>query len=236
MKLKRFYMGPVLVVSLLAAGVAVAAPETAPTAAPVPSFEQLDKELTKYKGKADLKGDTNAQLETDGLAFYCLFDLFLTVMGNPNDPRYAETRKAWDQDYGHYQDHAGFVSGIMGKNILPLLIATSDLYAKDFKHGSRFVAPRFKPEECLHPLQKEIKVDGQQDHVAWWHGTVDAKGDGKTNAARLLEIAPNWKQKGVTKEDRERFVRETLGVDAWFTKGEPGDAAKTNAPNVPKQP
>ena len=236
MMLKRSFVGTVLVFSLLAACVAVAGPETAPPAAPVPTFEQLDKELTKYKGKANLKGDSNAQLETDGLAFYCLFDLFLTVMNNPNDPHYAETRKAWDRNYNHYQDHAGFVAGIMGRNILPLLITTSDLYTKDFQHGSRFVAPRFKPEECLHPLQKEIMVDGKPDHVAWWHGGATVDGKGKTNAAILSEIAPDWKKKGVTLEDRERFVREAAGMEVWFKKSDAGGAAKGSGPNTEKKP
>jgi hypothetical protein len=235
MKFGQFVFCAVMIIVFLATRIAAAAPDAVPPTAPVPTFEQLDKELNKYKGKADLKGDINAQLETDGLAFYCLFDLFLTVMGNPDDPRHAETRKAWDKDFDHYRSHAGFVSNFMGKNLLPLLITTSDLYAKDFHEGSKFYTPHFKPEECLHPLQKEIMVDGKPDHVAWWHGAVDTKGDGKTNAARLLEIAPNWKQKGVTKEDRERFVREVLGVEVWFKKAESG-AAKTGAPDAPKKP
>lgn len=235
MKLRRFIFGAGTLLAFTAARIAAAGPDAAPPAAPVPAFEQLDRELTKYKGKADLKGDTNAHFETDGLAFYCLFDLFLTVMNDPADPRHAETRKAWDKNFNHYKDRAGFVSGIMGKNILPLLITTSDLYAKDFQHGSRFVAPRFKAEECLHPLQKEIVVDGKPDHVAWWHGAADADGDGKTNAAELQEVAPHWRQKGVTMEDRERFVREAAGAEVWFKSFDSGDA-RTGAPDVPKKP
>jgi hypothetical protein len=236
MQLKQLFVGAVMTTFLLAARTAAAAPEAAPPTAPVPTFEQLDKELNKYKGKADLKGATNAHLETDGLAFHCLFDLFLTVMNNPEDPRHAETRRAWDKNYNHYKDHAGFVSGIMGKNVLPLLITTSDLYAKDFKQGSRFVAPRFKPEECLHPLQKEIVVDGKTDHVAWWHGAAVADGKGKTNAAILLEVAPDWKQRGVTREDRELFVLEAIGVEPWFKKNDSSSTAGGNAPESQKKP
>ena len=90
-------------VRLLSVLTVVLAVTTTVWAAPIPTFEQLDRELTKYKPKANLVGETNAHLQTDSLAFYCLFDLFLTVVNDPQNPKYAETRKAWDSNYDTFQ-------------------------------------------------------------------------------------------------------------------------------------
>ncbi len=204
--------------AVLAAGMAAAAP--------IPSFEQLDKELGKYKHKADLKGETNAHLQTDNLAFYCLFDLFLTAVNNPKDPRHAETRKAWDHNYDTYQDQAGFVAKFMGRNLIPLLITTSALYAKDFREGSKFYAPRFRPEDYLHPQSTEVLCDGKTDRVAWWHGAADADGDKVSNADELKAVAPDWQKQGVTGAVRARFIHEAAGVEVWFAaKPQPEERA-----------
>ena len=230
MRAKPYILGTAVVILSVTARIAVAAPETAPPTAPVPTFEQLDKELGKYKHKADLKGETNAQLQTDNLAFYCLFDLFLTAINNPADPRHAETLKAWNHNYDTFQKQASFVSNFMGKNLIPLLITTSDLYAKDFREGSKFVAPRFRPEDYLHPLSQEVLCEGKTDHVAWWHGAADADGDKITNADELRAVAPDWQKQGVTGETRARFVREAAGVEAWFAAKPGADKAAAVGP------
>ena len=215
-------------------GVAVAllaAVETATAmAAPIPTFEQLDKELGKYKPKAHLTGETNAHLQTDALAFYCLFDLFLTAVNNPADPRCAETRKAWDHNYDTFQEQAGLVAGAMGKNLFPLLITTSERYAVDFRKGSRFWAPRFRPEDYLHPLSTEVVCGGKTDHVAWWHGSADADGDKVSNADELSAIAPDWQKEAVTEAVRARFVREAAGTEVWFAVESDGGKPAENGP------
>lgn len=217
---------------LLFAGAALLAVLAAGTAAaaPIPTFEQLDKELTKYKPKAHLKGETNAHLQADALPFYCLFDLFLTVVNNPEHPKYAETRKAWDHNYDTFQEQAGLVAGTMGKNLFPLLITASALYATDFREGSKLWAPRFRPEDYLHPLSKEVLCGGKTAHVAWWHGAADADGDKVSNAGELRAIAPDWQKQGVTEAVRARFVREAAGTEVWFAAKPDGGQVAENGP------
>lgn len=199
-------------------------------AAPIPTFEQLDKELNKYKRRANLAGDNNAQLQTDGLAFYCMFDLFLTVLQNPDHPKYLETRKAWDNNYDVFNKQAGFIARFMGRNLFPLLISTSAEYAKGFKAGSARYAPHFNPSDYIQPLTTEISVNGKTDKVAWWHGAADADGDGTSNAAELKTVVPEWRPvvceeskqgrvHGVTEADRDRFVGEALGCPNWRIAG-----------------
>lgn len=195
-------------------------------AAPIPTFDQLDKELNKYKRRANLTGESNAHLQTDGLAFYCMFDLFLTVLQNPDHPKYAETRKAWDNNYEAFNEQAGFIARFMGRNLFPLLISTSAEYAKGFKAGSTRYAPRFEPSDYIQPLTTEVSVNGKTDTVAWWHGAADADGDGTSNAAELKAVVPEWRPVesegsqrgcayGVTEADRDRFVGEALGCSSW---------------------
>jgi hypothetical protein len=203
-------------VVLLAAGMTAAGP--------IPTFAQLDAELTKYKPKAHLEGDTNAHLQADALPFYCLFDLFLSVVNKPAHPKHAETRRAWDHNYDAFQDQAGFVAGIMGKNLLPLLITTGKRYAVDFREGSKLWAPKFNPDDYLQPLPLEVSSEGIADRVAWWHGAADADGDNISNADELRAIAPDWRKQGVTETVRARFVREAAGTEAWFATA-PRDAA-----------
>ena len=190
-------------------------------AAPIPTFEKLDKELTKYKYRADLTGKSNAHLQMDGLAFHCMFDLFLAVMQDPDHPKYEETKKAWDNNYDMFSKQAGFIAQFMGHNLFPLLITTSAAYATGFKEGAALYAPRFEPKDYFQPLAIEICMGGKTDKVAWWHGAADADGDGISNAEELKIAVPKWdmitvadsrqgSEYGVTKADRELFISKAL--------------------------
>lgn len=220
-----------IVLALLAAGTC--------GAAPIPSFEQLDKELNKYKRRADLVGETNAHLQTEGLPFYCMFDLFLTVLHNPDHPKYEETRKAWDNNHKFFKEQARFIATFMSRNLFPLLISTSAEYAKGFKGGAARYAPRFEPSAYIQPLTTEVCIGGKTDNVAWWHGAADADGDGTSNIDELNAAVPEWLPvepegstkgctHGVTEAERDRFVREALGCASWrIAEAQAGSRIKT---------
>ena len=207
---------------------ALLAASLAAWAAPIPTFKQLDKQLTKYKPRAGLVGDTNAHLDMDGLPFYCIFDLFLTVMHDTAHPLHAATKQAWDRNYAAFQEQAGFVAVFMGRHLFPLLITTSELYAKGFQEGAARYAPKFNPGDYRRPRPAVVQVDGKKDSVAWWHAASDADGDGIGNGDELRAVAPNWQPActgpgstqrasgpGVTEEDRDRFVEAALGCESW---------------------
>ena len=204
--------------AMLAPFVALMLLATAAAAAPIPTFEQLDKELFKYEKRAHLEGETHAHLEIDGLAFHCLFDLFLTVLNNPEHPKYTETRKAWDHNYDAFRKQAGLVAQFMGKNLFTLLITSSENYARGFKDGSKAYAPRFRPDDYMHPLPVNVRYGAKTDRVAWWHGAADADGDATANADELLAIAPDWRARGVTEDERACFIRAALGCESWQTR------------------
>ena len=187
--------------------------------APIPTFKQLDKQLTKYKPRAGLEGPTNAHLDMEGLPFYCLFDLFLSVMLEPGHARHAETKQAWDRNYAAFQKQAALVACFMGRDLFPLLITTSEQYAVGFQEGSARHAPKFNPADYVRPSPTEILKEGEVDRVAWWHAAGDADGDGVSNADELRAVAPEWGPgKGVTEADRDRFVEAALGCASWRTR------------------
>ncbi len=195
-------------------------------AAPIPTFEQLDQELTTYKKRATLEGESNAHLHFHGLAFYCIFDMFLTVMGQPEHPRHRETRQVWDHNHTLFSSQAGWVARAIGRNLLPLLISTSALYAEDFQKSAARYAPRFSPSDYRQPMAVEIKVNDKMDKAAWWHAEADADGDMTTNLDELKQIAPQWNASsqtpqhgsdyGLRKMDREQFIQAALGCPIWW--------------------
>jgi hypothetical protein len=200
-------------------------------AAEIPTFAQLDGELTKYKGRAGLKGDTNAHLEMGGVAYYCLFDMFLTVLNDPKHPKYGETKKAWASNHDTFQKQAGFIARAMGSNLMPLLITSSESYAKGFQEGAAQYAPDFNAADYIQPLPISIGEGEKANRVGWFHGAADADGDGVINKNELVAVAPNWlpvkdeqglKKEGtglgVTEEDRDRFIKEALGCESWRTR------------------
>ena len=200
-------------------------------AAEIPTFAQLDGELTRYKGRAGLKGDTNAHLEMSGIAYYCLFDMFLTVLNDPKHPKYDETKKAWDSNHDTFLKQAGFIARAMGKNLMPLLITSSESYAKGFQEGAAQYAPGFNPADYIQPLPISVGEGEKANRVAWFHGAADADGDKVINKNELLAVAPNWlpvkdeqglKKEGtglgVTEEDRDRFNKAALGCESWRTR------------------
>lgn len=205
---------------------------TAAVASDAPTFEQLDKELTKYKPRANLVGDTNAQLEFEGMPYYCLFDLFLTVMNDPEHPRHEETRKAWEHNHAKFREQAGLVSTFMGRNLIPLLITSSAKYTRDFQQGAARHAPRFNPQDYVQPGPVTIGEGERAYAVAWFHPAADADGDGVTNRDTLTPLVPNWRPVlnetgrvkkgtglGVNEEQRDAFVEKALGVASWRTRG-----------------
>jgi hypothetical protein len=200
-------------------------------AAEIPTFAQLDGELTKYKGRAGLEGDTNAHLEMGGVAYYCLFDMFLTVLNDPKHPKYDETKKAWDSNHDTFRKQAGLIARVMGKNLMPLLTTSSESYAKGFQEGAAQYAPGFNPADYTQPLPISVGEGENANRVAWFHGAADADGDKVTNKNELAAVAPNWlpvkdeqglKKEGtglgVTEEDRDRFIKEALGCESWRTR------------------
>jgi len=228
-----------MIKSLLTGCGIVLAISSAVLAAEIPTFAQLDGELTRYKGRAGLKGDTNAHLEMGGIAYYCLFDMFLTVLNDPKHPKYDETKKAWDSNHDTFQKQAGFIARAMGSNLMPLLITSSESYAEGFQEGAAQYAPDFNAADYIQPLPVSIGEGEKASRAAWFHGAADADGDKVTNKNELVAVAPNWlpvkdeqglKKEGtglgVTEEDRDRFIKEALGCESWRTRSTGVDAVE----------
>jgi hypothetical protein len=206
----------------------------------VPTFKKFNSELASYKGKADMGHLECHQCEFSGVAYHNIFDMFLTVMKDPKHPKHAETRKAWEANHAKFKEQARFVSLMMGGNLIPILITTSDQYAKAFQENAKLYAPSFDPEDYVQPLAITVGEGDKAEKAAWFHGHADADGDGVTNRDELLAIAPNWLAMknedgttkegtglGVTEEARDRYVVEALGCKSWRKIAEEKAAANT---------
>ena len=228
----------------LVIGVAGAQEQDAAAAPTGPAFAKLDKEFTFYRSKTEVKGETNAHCEFDGVAYYNVFDLFLTAMNDPKNPKHAETKKAWDANLAKFKEQGGMVSMMMG-NFVPLMITLSDGYAKGFGEGAKEFAPNFNPADYTQPLAITVGEGDRAEKVAWFHGAADADGDGVKNRDELLAVAPNWRPVrdengaikegtglGVTEEDRDKFIEEALGCPNWRKIAEEKAAAKEAATEV----
>jgi hypothetical protein len=197
----------------------------------VPTFEDFDKGIDRYKSNANLQGDTNAHFAFEDFAYYCMIDLLLTVLNDPSHPRYQETARAWASNQNTFREQAGMIATILGSDLIPLLITSSEKYTKGFKDGSARFAPNFDPASYVQPGAVQVEDESGPYKVAWFHGRADADGDGETNRDELRRIAPDWQPKldddgnavkgsgtGVTPEIRDQLVREALGVESWRTQ------------------
>jgi len=194
-------------------------------AAEGPTFEQLDKELTTFKPHAKLVGEANAHLGQDGLPFYCMFDLFLTVMNDPEHPKHGETKAAWDANQAKFNEQAGMIANVMGKNLMPLMVTSSQAFAEGFKKGAAAYAPDFEPADYARPGAMTVGEGDGAHEVAWFKGMADANGDGTSNSDALSAIAPGWAPtkgedgivtdpgKGVSQDQREQFVQGALNKE-----------------------
>ena len=191
-------------------------------AAEIPTFEQLDKELAIFKVPAKMVGETNAHLGQDGLPFHCIFDLFLSVMNDPEHPKHAETKAAWDANQAKFSEQAAAIAAVMGKNLMPLMITSSQAFAEGFKKGAAQYAPDFDPADYLRPGAVTVAKEDGAHEVAWFNGEADANGDGTSNSDTVTAIAPGWAPTkddagtvtdpgtGVSKEQRDQFLQQAL--------------------------
>ncbi len=212
----------------LVMGMAGAQEEVAEAVPPeVAAFQKLDSEFTFYRTKAPVKGETNAHCEFDGIAYYNIFDMFLTVKNDPKHPKHAETMKAWETNQAKFAEQGGMIKMMMG-NLVPLMITLSDGYAKGFGENTKDFAPTFNPADYVQPMAITVGEGDRAEKVAWFHGAADADGDGVKNQDELLAVAPNWRPVtdengvvkegtglGVTEEDRDKYIAEALGCTNW---------------------
>jgi hypothetical protein len=223
--------GIVTVVGLLAAGVTFADE--------IPTFDKLDQELGKYAKRAELEGETHAQMSMDGLPYYCMFDLFLTVMAHPEHPKHAETKGLFAQNLATLKGEAGLVSMVLGRNVLTLMCMANSKYCEGFKKGAEKHAPDFKPESYRQPCPRTVGEGDDSYTVAWYHAQGDADGDGVSNRDELKSLAPHWQPVkneegtvkegtglGVTEVDRDAFVERALGVESWRVAKKAASASK----------
>lgn len=201
----------------------------------VPTFEDFDKGLDKYKKNAELQGETNAHFALEDFAYYSMFDLVLTVLHDPTHPRYQETARAWASNQSTFKEQAGMIATILGTDMIPLLLTASERYATDFQKNSTQFAKNFDATSYVQPGAVEVDYpDGTTYKVAWFHGRGDADGDGESNRDELKRIDPDWRpslktegrppsgnETPITVETRDRLVQEALGVESWRTKPRP---------------
>lgn len=204
------------VISLCTVAAVVLAPGA--LAADAPTFEVLDRELNFYKVQAGLQGDSNAQLEFEGLAYYAIFDLVLEVLNDPEHPKHEATKAAWDANHAYIKEVSPMVSSMLG-NLVPLLITSSSEYAEGFEESAKQYAPNFEAAKTVQPLATTTE-DGK---YAWFHGAADADCDGVNNRDELAAVAEGWRAetdadgnvkagtgRPVTEEERKKFVEEAL--------------------------